>query len=274
MVGGTYCTAAGIPFRYTGQRLDPETALYYYRARYYSSAYGRFNQNDSVGYRDDFNLYIYAGNDPTDRSDPSGMYDKRIWNANHTAVTIVVPVQINDAYGGPLAISNSAIASRAHQDFSGRYTVAGKAVQVNVVVQFVSGHAPNENTLNYIMTGPGRDNAPGSNTIEAATTSGAGEISHEIGHLLGASDHYHDVPRAIGAESVPDNGWAGNLMADSSVTTAPNPVPGSVDQRNMNEIFQKEDSQKAGQSNGGHAPWSIDNGTVTGERCTGRFDCK
>ena len=72
MVGGTYCTAAGIPFRYTGQRLDPETALYYYRARYYSSAYGRFNQNDTVGYIDDLNLYTYLHNDPTNSLDPSG----------------------------------------------------------------------------------------------------------------------------------------------------------------------------------------------------------
>ncbi|MDZ4781012.1 MAG: RHS repeat-associated core domain-containing protein, partial [Planctomycetia bacterium] len=32
----------GKPFRYTGRRLDPETGLYYYRARYYSSNIGRF----------------------------------------------------------------------------------------------------------------------------------------------------------------------------------------------------------------------------------------
>jgi hypothetical protein len=27
----------GVPFKFTGRRLDPETGLYYYRARYYSA---------------------------------------------------------------------------------------------------------------------------------------------------------------------------------------------------------------------------------------------
>jgi YD repeat-containing protein len=34
--------ATGMPFKYTGRRLDPETGLYYYRARYYSPSLGRF----------------------------------------------------------------------------------------------------------------------------------------------------------------------------------------------------------------------------------------
>jgi RHS repeat-associated protein len=35
--GRSSAAAAGNPFRYTGRRLDPETGLYYYRARYYST---------------------------------------------------------------------------------------------------------------------------------------------------------------------------------------------------------------------------------------------
>jgi RHS repeat-associated protein len=63
----------GEQFRYTGRRFDPETGLYYYRARYYSPLLGRFLQTDPVGYMDDLNLYGYVGNDPLDRSDPSGL---------------------------------------------------------------------------------------------------------------------------------------------------------------------------------------------------------
>jgi len=69
---GAVACSAGEPYRFTGRRLDAETGLYYYRARYYSAAVGRFLQTDPVGYSAGLNLYAYVGNDPTDKSDPTG----------------------------------------------------------------------------------------------------------------------------------------------------------------------------------------------------------
>ena len=47
---GVSASTAGT-FRYTGQRIDPETAgLHYYRARMYSQVLGRFMQVDPIGY--------------------------------------------------------------------------------------------------------------------------------------------------------------------------------------------------------------------------------
>lgn len=39
-------SAVGNPYLFTGRRLDSETGLYYYRARYYEPAMGRFLQRD------------------------------------------------------------------------------------------------------------------------------------------------------------------------------------------------------------------------------------
>jgi RHS repeat-associated protein len=59
-------------FGYTGQAWISEIGLNYYKARFYDPRLGRFLQTDPIGYKDDFNLYAYVGDDPLDRTDPSG----------------------------------------------------------------------------------------------------------------------------------------------------------------------------------------------------------
>src|SRR5262249_11124672 len=56
-------------FRYTGREWDAETGLYYYRARYYDPASGRFVNEDPLQFSAGPNFYAYAGNGPVNRVD-------------------------------------------------------------------------------------------------------------------------------------------------------------------------------------------------------------
>ncbi len=63
-------------YRYTGQRSDAEIGLYYYVARFYDPALGRFIQADTVvpgvGNPVAWDRYAYSGNNPINYNDPTG----------------------------------------------------------------------------------------------------------------------------------------------------------------------------------------------------------
>jgi len=59
-------------YRFTGREYDPETQLYFYRARYYDPTLARFVSEDPIGQNGGANQYAYASDEPINRSDPSG----------------------------------------------------------------------------------------------------------------------------------------------------------------------------------------------------------
>jgi RHS repeat-associated protein len=65
-------SAAGNPYTFTGQRLDP-SGLMYYKNRYYHTELGRFTSRDPIGYKDGNNQYQYVASSPIGRFDPSGL---------------------------------------------------------------------------------------------------------------------------------------------------------------------------------------------------------
>ncbi len=73
---------ADVPgYAFTGREWDPETGLYYYRARYYDPKVGRFISEDPIGWYGGLNLYGYVGNNAVRWVDPFGL-EPGAWYAN------------------------------------------------------------------------------------------------------------------------------------------------------------------------------------------------
>ncbi|WP_093281801.1 RHS repeat-associated core domain-containing protein [Verrucomicrobium sp. GAS474] len=68
---------------FTGRQFDPESQIYYYRARYYSPMAGRFLTPDPLGVVGGINLYEYVGGNPVTRVDFDGEYA--------TAPSLIIP---------------------------------------------------------------------------------------------------------------------------------------------------------------------------------------
>jgi len=60
-------------FTTSGREFDPETSLYYYRARYYDSTVGRFSSEDPIRFLGGRNFFAYVANEPTIYADPMGL---------------------------------------------------------------------------------------------------------------------------------------------------------------------------------------------------------
>ena len=74
---GNVSTTGGAsnPYQYTGRENDG-TGLYYYRARYYSPALGRFISEDPLWFAcGQDNFYAYVNSDPIGYADPLGLWD-------------------------------------------------------------------------------------------------------------------------------------------------------------------------------------------------------
>jgi RHS repeat-associated protein len=60
-------------YAFTGREWEPETGLYYYRARYYDPKIGRFISEDPIGFTAGVNFYAYVDNSPVNKTDPLGL---------------------------------------------------------------------------------------------------------------------------------------------------------------------------------------------------------
>ena len=79
----THTGTADVAYKYTGQERDPSTGLYFYNARYYDPALGRFISPDTLVesplHPQTLNRYAYAGNNPVLYNDPTGPLFPRLY---------------------------------------------------------------------------------------------------------------------------------------------------------------------------------------------------
>lgn len=103
--------AAANPWRYAGYHLDP-TGLYKSGERYYDPVPGRWTQQDPLIALTDprnWNRYVYAGNDPINHTDPTGLFS---WSqagcaASHLLRAAVPFVPANN--GGYIGVAGSSV---------------------------------------------------------------------------------------------------------------------------------------------------------------------
>jgi RHS repeat-associated protein len=95
--------------RLPGQYHDLETGLHYNRFRYYSPALGRYLSRDPASFIGGLNLYLYAGNDPINGFDPSGLIGWKglasIVAGVVTAVAVAAVIVVTAPIAVPLAVA-------------------------------------------------------------------------------------------------------------------------------------------------------------------------
>ena len=133
-------------FRYTARQFDSDTALYYYRARFYDPTTGRFLSEDPIGSKGSgTNFYRYVRNSPIYFTDPSGLCPQ----SQPTACQQAVLNAVNSQFGTNLTAQNILPSSDPNPTPGGG--------QVNVDISVNSGLSPAQ--FNAIQ--PGRYAPPG-----------------------------------------------------------------------------------------------------------------
>jgi len=218
------------PFRYTARESDTETALYYYRARYYDLQTGRFLAEDPLqfaGGGTDF--YAYSFNNSANLSDPTGLapglLDRLLdwWKPTSPPPTPCAPKFNCDADGYRSATpfeSSQALALAAAfrgTPYGGKgpdsFDCSGLICWA--IHHTVNGNFPDQNT------GGMHGQQPGLVPLGPGQSPGAGDIVLFPGHvgfydpnpprpdnnLLSARGSYSHPENSVGVEWAPIRGW-------------------------------------------------------------------
>jgi RHS repeat-associated protein len=182
------------PYRFTGRAYDAETGLYYYRARYYDYATGRFLQADPTGYTDGLNLYTYVGSNPLTWTDPFGLCKgiptwKKALAAAVIGITFVTPwpgdEELSTILLGNLVLAGLVYNAVAQPGFTPATTSPAEPVARSETDLPATKGPPNGTLV--------RDDGKGNAQIRDYGPDGRAKKDFDFGHDHGQGDpHVHD----------------------------------------------------------------------------------
>jgi RHS repeat-associated protein len=235
---------------FIGERHDPEAGLLYLHARFYDPKLGRFLSPDwwdpidtagaakggaagvlssPVG----TNRYAYAGNDPVNKSDSSG-HDAQIdvtvtRDVNGKEIGRDISVEVPSIFEGPEYTKERELELRQNTDAT--FVSVDRVNGVTITMRLtITDPKPTDrvrpNRIIFESKGPSvRSITYDKREAHINVDRPKYEGPHEVGHLAGAKDHYHQ--RAGTPYTDPDEGWTGNMMGDL----------GRADYRNYSEML-------------------------------------
>lgn len=180
---------ADLAYKFTGQELDNETGLYYYGARYYDAAQGRFISADSIvpspGNPQSLNRYAYCLNNPINAIDPSGHFSLRSFFSSLFGGIIggfTFALTGNPIFAGMAAGGASGALSGSAQNMMMGALMGGATGALGSVVQ------ANFGTIGTLaMVGVGAGSAVSKGGWSSLAYMGAGMVGGAIGYQAGSS---------------------------------------------------------------------------------------
>ncbi|MFQ3610674.1 MAG: RHS repeat-associated core domain-containing protein [Fimbriimonadales bacterium] len=252
------------PFRWNGAygyEYIPATGLYHVGAREYDPRTGRWLQRDPIGVAGGHpNGYVYCGNDPVNDVDPTGM-DTHVFEYAEF-ILVVTTIQ----FRGPNAnrANCERVVNSMLRAWNQGFTCNGKPVIFTINWEIGGKEKPYHDQV-YMVPGGGdkykrswvrgefmypmpnywkgrlhdqylRPNQQHTCVLYSSDPDYDWMVAHEYGHLLGLGDRYRD--RIINGQtvSIPDPGWAGNIMGRRGMP---------VEQRNIDEFCRRAKKWKA-----------------------------
>jgi len=189
--------------RYTGQREEASFGLYFYNARWYDPALGRFIQADTIvpgaGNPQAWDRYAYTSNNPVKYIDPSGhkvcdevdVYGNCIgWSANFVLSKYGISAQGNNReQQWVIAIAATYSGEKFSQFIPGSSVNAFRKAHGAISIEVVGG-----------IIKDGNCETTGS-TIICINSPTLTNILHEFGHVF--DNHYSDLTGKLASDNIP-----------------------------------------------------------------------